>query len=525
MSVISELKSSPVVIAAIDVGSSAIRMEISEVRGDGSLRSLENLSKGVSLGKDAFTSGHLSEESIQTACQTLAEFSNVMKTYGVTRYRAVATSAVREASNSDMFLDRAFMRSGIELEVIDGSEENRLTYIAIHESVRGNLDLQNSNVLIVEVGGGSTDISFLQNGETLYSGTFALGAVRMRQALIEVKGDLKQRVKILDRQIKNTINTISATIPLDQGTEMIALGGDMRFAARQILTEQDPEQQFWVIDRKDFSKFCAEIVKFDVEDLVRRYGLTYAQAETVVPALLCYRNIADKTKAERIHILSVNIRAGLLLDMARRESGVGAEIFDRQILASARALARKYHSTDAHVEQVRRLSMLLFDQMKSEHGLGSKERLLLEVASLLHDVGSFISTRSHHKHSQYIIASSEIFGLSFSDMNLIANIARYHRKSPPTRSHLSYVSLERESRMIVSKLAAILRVADALEQEDSNKIRNLKIIREDENDRFVIEAEAEGDMTMEQLSLEGKSNLFRDIYGKPVILRQVDHIE
>lgn len=169
--------------------------------------------------------------------------------------------------------------------------------------------------------------------------------------------------------------------------------------------------------------------------------------------------------------------------------------------------------------------MLLFDQMKSEHGLGSKERLLLEVAALLHDVGSFISTRSHHKHSQYIIQSSEIFGLSASDMNLIANIARYHRKSPPTRSHLPYVSLERESRMIVSKLAAILRVADALEQEDSNKIRNLKIIREDDKDRFVLEAEAEGDLTMERLSLEGKSNLFRDIYGKPVILHQVDRIE
>ena len=524
MSVVTEQKA-PVVIAALDVGSSAIRMEISEVRADGSLRALENLSKGVSLGKDAFTTGLIYEETIQTACQALAEFSNVMKTYGVTRYRAVATSAVREASNSDMFLDRAFMRSGLELEVIDGSEENRLTYIAIEESLRGNLDLQSSNVLIVEVGGGSSDISYLQKGETLYSGTFALGAVRMRQALIEVKGDLKQRVRILDRQIKNTVNTIASTIPMDQVAEIIALGGDMRFAARQIAGEEKSESQFWVIDRKEFTKFCSEMVKNDVEDLVKRYGLTYAQAETVVPALLCYKTIVDKTKAERIHVLGVNIRAGLLLDMARRESGLGAETFDRQILASARALARKYLSSEQHHEQVRRLSLLLFDQLKQEHGLGNRERLFLEVAAILHDVGSFISSRSHHKHSQYIIAATEIFGLSFSDMNLIANIARYHRKSPPTRSHISYVSLERDSRMIVSKLAAILRVADALEQEESNKIRNLKVVREVENDRFVIEVETDGDLTMEHISLEAKSNLFRDIYGKPVILRQVDRVD
>ncbi|HSE41141.1 MAG TPA: hypothetical protein VLH08_10295, partial [Acidobacteriota bacterium] len=317
MSLATETKT-PVVIAAIDVGSSAIRMEISEVRPDGSLRTLENLSKGVSLGKDTFTTGHLYEETIQTACQALAEFANVMKTYGVTRYRAIATSAVREASNSDMFLDRAFMRSGLEVEVIDGSEENRLTYIAIENSLRGILDLQSSNALIVEVGGGSTDISYLQKGETNYSGTFALGAVRMRQAIIEVKGDLKHRVRILDRQIKNTVNTISSTIPMDQVTEIIALGGDMRFAAREIVPTQNEERAFWVIDRKDFIKFCSEIVKHDVEDLVRQFGLTYAQAETVVPALLCYKTIIDKTRAERIHVLGVNIRAGLLLDMARR---------------------------------------------------------------------------------------------------------------------------------------------------------------------------------------------------------------
>jgi exopolyphosphatase/guanosine-5'-triphosphate,3'-diphosphate pyrophosphatase len=513
---------SPVVIAAIDVGSSAIRMEVSEVRQDGSLRTLESLSKGVSIGKDTFTSGRIEEETIQTACKALEEFSRVMKVYGVAKYRAVGTSAVREANNADTFLDRAFMRSGIDVEVIDGSEENRLSYLAIHEALKGSLDLQSKNALIVEVGGGSTDISFLKGGETQYSGTFALGAVRLRQALAEVKGDLKNRVKILDRQIKNTINTINSAIPLDQISEIVALGGDIRFAARQIMSSGNGEPDYWVLDRKEFNKFCNEIAKFETEDLVKKYGLGYAQADTVVPALLCYRNLVEKTKAERIYVLSVSIRAGLLLDMARSESGIGAESLDKQIIASARALARKYHAHELHVEQVRNLSLQLFDQMKSDHGLHGKERLLLEVAAILHDVGSFISTRSHHKHSQYIISASDIFGLSRADMNLIANIARYHRKSPPNRAHLPYVSLDRESRMIVSKLASLLRIADALEQEDSNKVKQLRITREDENDRFILEVEADGDLTMEKLAVESKSDLFTEIYGKPVILRQVD---
>src|SRR5262245_33488781 len=184
---------SALTIAAIDVGSTAIRMEVAEVSEDGSLRSLESLSKGVALGKESFTIGHLTEETIRSACKVLSDFSRLMKTYAVSRYRAVATSAVREASNADLFLDRAYMRSGVDVEVIDGAEQNRLTYLAIHDALGGILDLQTQNVLIVEVGGGSTDVSILQAEEPLYSSTFALGAIRLHQTMLEVQGDYKQR--------------------------------------------------------------------------------------------------------------------------------------------------------------------------------------------------------------------------------------------------------------------------------------------------------------------------------------------
>ncbi|MGH9856855.1 MAG: HD domain-containing protein, partial [Acidobacteriota bacterium] len=428
------------------------RMEISEVQPDAPLRTVENLSRAIALGKDTFTHGNLREETIQTVCQALVDFSQVMKNYDVSRYRAVATSAIREAGNADTFIDRAFLRSGVEIDVIDGSEENRLTYMAIHDAARGKIDLQNSNTLVIEVGGGSTDISFLESGKPLHFGTFALGAVRLRQSLIGVKGEWKQRLKLLDRQIKNTIDTIANTIPFDRTQSMIALGGDIRFAARQISSAEMNGDNFWMIDRKSFQKFKTDVAKFDTEEIVRRFNLNYPQAEILVPALLAYRNIIERTQVEQIHVMNVSIRAGILLDMAQR---AGLETFDEQILASARGLAAKYHSNENHVEQVRKLSLSLFDQLQNEHRLERKERLLLEVAALLHDVGTFISDRSHHKHAQYIISSSEIFGLSRQDMNLIANIARYHRKSPPTRSHLSYISLDRESRMIVSKLAAI----------------------------------------------------------------------
>ena len=149
----------------------------------------------------------------------------------------------------------------------------------------------------------------------------------------------------------------------------------------------------------------------------------------------------------------------------------------------------------------------------------------LRPEAVFGDDEQFISDRSHHKHTQYIIAASEIFGLSREDIELVSNIARYHRKSPPVRTHLSYVSLDRESRMIVSKLAALLRVADALDQDYSKKVKNLRLIKDDERNRYVLEAQADGDLTAERFSVEKKSDLFKAIFGKPLMLRQVDQLE
>lgn len=515
--VMPELKSA-ILIAAIDVGSSAIRMEIAEIRPDATFRVLESLSKAVSLGKDTFTAGHLSEEAMQKACSVLTDFSRVMKENGVAKYRAVATSAVREAVNADTLIDRVFVRSGIDVEVIDGAEENRLTYLAIREAVR-NLSLENQDILVVEVGGGSTDISFLRSGQPLHSGTFSLGSVRLRQSLQNVKADLKQRRKLLARQIKNSLDTIGHSIPFASAKEVIALGGDIRFAAKQI--SKSSTQDSWLIEKKDLKKFCDEIIKYDTDQLVLHYGLTYPEADTLSEALLIYNGIGERTGAEKIHVLSVNIRAGLTLDMVQREFGQGLVDLEVQILASANELSRKYNANQNHIEQVRKLSLQLFDDFKQEHGLDKKERILLEVAAILHDVGSFISDRSHHKHSQYIISSSEIFGLSKSDVNLISNIARYHRKSPPSRSHPGYTALDLDSRMIVSKLAAILRVADALDQDYSNKVKKMRVVKEEDSDHCVLEVEADGDLVMEMLSVQNKSDLFREIYGKSIVVRLV----
>jgi exopolyphosphatase/guanosine-5'-triphosphate,3'-diphosphate pyrophosphatase len=206
--------SANLLMAAIDIGSSAIRMDVAEVRPGGVIHVLDSLKKGVQLGREAFTEGHLSQDTIRAACEALRDFKNVMDTYGVVRYRAVATSAVRESSNSETFLDRLLMSTGLDVEVIDGPEENRLTLSAVLDSLRGETDLGDAKSILVEVGGGSTDVALLVGGELQQSGTFPLGSVRLRAQVGLGSAKLEHQVRLLKRQITGLLSSIKREIPI-----------------------------------------------------------------------------------------------------------------------------------------------------------------------------------------------------------------------------------------------------------------------------------------------------------------------
>lgn len=505
------------VLAAIDIGSSAIRMDVAEVRAGGTLYVLDSLRKGVQLGKDAFTEGYLSEESIRAACSALRSFKKVMDSYGVARYRAVATSALRESSNSDTFLDRVLMSTGLDVEVIDGSEENRLTYSAVVESVRGIRDLEKGSSLLVEIGGGSTDVTLLRGGEPLQSGTFPLGSVRLREEMNRSSGTRDQQLRLLRRQIVNTLANIKRSVALREASSYIAVGGDLRFVAR-VLRAAEPDGGPWIVSKEEFAGLVETLTRMSVDEVVKKHTLPYLDAETLGPALLASYLLLKETQAQEIIISSASIRAAILQDLAPEEKGQRRRQLTRQTLSAARSLGRKYLYDEGHAERVCELAVLLFDELKAEHGLTDTHRLYLQVASLLHDVGLFISSRAHHKHSYYLISASELFGLQRRELEIIANVARYHRRALPQRSHASFISLDRYERVIVSKLAAILRVANTLDKGQLQMATDLKLLRED--DQLVLVAQNSADLTMERVALAGRSDLFNEVFGKKLILRE-----
>jgi exopolyphosphatase/guanosine-5'-triphosphate,3'-diphosphate pyrophosphatase len=506
-------------VAVVDMGASAVRLLVAECPPGEAPRILEEASRGVLLGKDTFTHGRLGAATVEATLKVLEGFRRIMDTYGVVRYRAVATSAIREAGNRETFLDRVRLRTGIEVEIIDGTEENRLSYLAVRETLKDHEAMTAGDAVLLEVGGGSADLSYLRKGQPIHSGTYAMGSIRMRQSLASWHGSHEQRMRLLRRHIHNVVEDIRREMPLRDARHVISLGGDVRFAAGQ-LDGAEGASALRAMPREAFLALCDEITGYDVEQVVERYRLPQAEAETLVPALLVNRELLVETGAETVLVPDASLRAGLLIDLARVEEGHGIEDFSKQVLASAQALGEKYRFDAAHAKNVAHLSVRLFDELKSEHGLSSRDRLLLEVAALLHDVGNYVNLRAHHKHSQYILSVSDIFGLSREDMEIVANVARYHRRATPQKSHLPYTALDSDTRVVVNKLAAIMRLANALDADHLQKVKDVRVKAEEGT--LVIEVEGTGDLTMERLTAQSRGDFLVEVFGRRLSLREME---
>jgi exopolyphosphatase/guanosine-5'-triphosphate,3'-diphosphate pyrophosphatase len=505
-------------VAVIDMGATSVRMVVAEINPDGSVRPLDFLQQPVSLGKDTFTNRRIERTTTEACVSALRSFRHMLDEYRITdpaNIRAVATSAVREARNRQAFLDRLYIATGIEVEAIDEAEGSRCTFHSIEPLIRADKKLRSSNVLIAEVGGGSTEVLCLSKGQLDYSHTYRLGSLRLRQKLEDFRAPLMRVVEIMESQIQATVRIITQQIDKEKTPHMMALGGDARFAAAHICPKWDGTGVVR-IKTADLATFTQHILNLSVDELVRRYHLTYPSAETLGPALLTYLRLAENFDIDRIVVASSTLRDGLLAEMASAH-GVWTDDFSRQIIHSALKLGRKYDFDQKHAEHIAYLCGELYEALREKHQLSSRYGLILHVAALLHEIGRFISERSHHKHSMYIILNSELFGLGSRDLKLAALVARYHRRAIPRPTHEVYSQLDRESRIAVAKLAAILRVADALEAEHSQRIRKIEVSVE--NKEVTIRTRSVLDLSLEKAAMQSKSQMFEQVYGKPVVLK------
>ncbi len=504
-------------VAAIDVGANSVRMAIAEVLPDGRNEVLERFQRAVRLGQDTFRRGRLGAQSIRAAVAILRDYRHQIDLYKAQRVRAVATSAVREATNADSFLNRVFMATGLNVEVIATSEESRLTVSAVLPVVGDALGVGRGDALVAEAGGGSTLLTVLTGGEIATSQSLRLGSIRLQEMLSTTDEPPERSAELLRAHIANAVAAAQRSLPLDRIESFVALGGDARFAGRVVGKPSD-SAALSLVAAPDLDKLVRRCERRSAEELAKRYGLPFTEAETLTPALLVYQQLLGRTRAQQMIVCRVTMRDGLLLELARQVTGEEDPSLVEGAIHSATAIAEKYRVDREHAENVADAAVRLFDELQGEHGLGGRPRLLMRVAALLHEVGTFVSNVAHHKHSYYLISHAEIFGLNRDEIELVAHVARYHRRSVPKPSHLEYVALPRESRIVVNKLAAILRVADALNRGRGRKPGTVRFERR--GDDLVILVAGATDLALERRAMAVKGDMLEDIFGLRIRLEE-----
>lgn len=510
------LASQPALAAVIDIGATSVRLAIGEATGAGNLRIVDSAAVPVSLGMDSFVLGRIERKTISAAVQALRMYREKLAEYRIDnpgQIRVVATSAVREARNRLEFIDRIYNLTGFEVEPFDEADVHRVTYLGVSSVFDRHPELADGRTLAIEVGGGTTEVQLLQARDVVFSNTFRLGALRMRRTLEAYRTPTDRVREIMESEIERVAKRIereSGDTPIER---LLVMGGDIRLAAR-ILRRDQESSRVDPIETAELCELVESVWPMSADQLVAKYHLGIADAESLAPALLAYAYLANRFQRSQVFVADTNLREGVLLDIAG--GGVSVKIRP-QILNSVEAIATKYGVDLAHARHVRKLAESLFGELADDSGLTDNCLLILQVAALLHEIGLFVSSRSYHKHTMYLIRSSEFFGISARNLQLAALVARYHRRASPQPQHELYSTLDRKDRGTVCKLAAILRVAKALDVARQRKVSGFQTTRVGQN--LVLDVGAVNDLALENLELQLGGSLFEDTFGLNVVLR------
>jgi exopolyphosphatase / guanosine-5'-triphosphate,3'-diphosphate pyrophosphatase len=498
--------------AAIDVGSNAIRYVLAEFTGADRWIEIESERLAVRLGKDVFTEDRrFTPETLTMGLEAMTHIRRRLDDLGVNHYRAVATSAVRESQNGGEFVERVRRESGIHLETISGSQEAHLVWRA----AGSRFSFGKHRWFLVDLGGGSVEVSVVNQEGILWSESHTLGSVRLLQAVAEDAPARADYREILERYVH--VLKIPRAVSEWRPVGALATGGNIEALARLGKAPTDGNGVA-TLKLDVLREVLSRLAALTCEERTEKLGLRTDRADVILPAAVVYERIAELTGCDEILVPGVGVREGVLLDLADdlRDHRAHRDRRTRELLTGAVALGRRYQFDEAHAKQVADLSLALFDQTAEAHGLGEGHRRVLLAAALLHDVGQFVSYRRHHKHSAYLIANSELPDVSPDEVPLVALVARYHRRAEPGPEHPEFAALPDDEQEAVRTLSALLRVADALDRGHVARVTSLRV--RDEDNAVVLELRVRGGLVLEEWALRKKGRLFQKVFGRPVRL-------
>ncbi|MFT6379481.1 MAG: exopolyphosphatase/guanosine-5'-triphosphate,3'-diphosphate pyrophosphatase, partial [Akkermansiaceae bacterium] len=456
--------------AAVHIGASHASMIVIKVGEDGKSERLDFLEKNIPLGRDIFGHGQIQPSTIEQAVKVIRGFQDSLDELGLGNIpvRAATTNTLDEASNSEVFLNRLQIASQWRFEPLDDGEMTRLVFLKTRRRLRDTPSMQKRNTIVAHVGPGNARLILSKKGRIVRYQSYRLGTHRCWERLDAPDLTGEPIIRLIREQISGLIAQIHYDFRDEQIEDLVMIGTEIQMLAPYLSKPDKTKSRYHIL-----RQLTSEIAALTEPERVKKFNLDYQTAGSALPALVINAAIAESFELTSLRVSPSDYEEGLLTDLAN-PAGAHEEL-KNQLLHSAKLTARKFGCDMSHARHVAHLTNQIFDGTRELHHLTDHDAVLLQVASILHEVGNHISSRSHEVHGLYIIRHSEIFGLSDPDRLLVALITRYHRKDTPQLSHSFYNKLSTHDRMRVAKLSALLRVADALERTHSQHIKNLTV--------------------------------------------------
>ncbi len=497
--------------AVIDMGTSGIRLMVAEKRSS-KWYTLESFDNKTSIGKDVFQTENIAEKSLEQVVDILLMYKECLAPWGiaVSKVHCIATAAVRESLNRDMFLERVQLRTGFSFEVLEAMEVNLLTYQAVESALRSKMRLKQSNALIVETSGGGTNVLMLNRGIMVGAHSLSLGSVRFSAELDSglLINDFVS--KYLDQKTKKAVHQLELEFPLSKVRHFIAMGSEIRTIAMQIGEKLDG---YYKITAKQCAEIMEKVRSMESLELAGEFGVPYSEAPSFFATLHIYEAFFKESSAKYLIIPKVSIREGVL-ERSKRSSHL--DVFSNEIESSCRSIANKFGVDQKHAKNIQDNALKIFDALSSKFQLNKDLRLYLSAAAIMIEIGRFIHHQHSYVHGLYLVKNSEIFGLTQLDRIMIGLVIRFHGKRSLNYEHEDFRALSSEQRLAVVKLATILKVAHGLDVRLSQRLK-VKSVRVAEASSVVyLKMNLKNFSPIELGTLSQASESFAQVFGMKV---------
>ncbi len=504
--------------AAIDVGSFELSMKIFEISAKDGMKEIDHIRHRIDLGTGTYAVGKMANDKVDELCHYLNEYMKIMKSYKVSEYKAYGTSAIREAENTIIVLDQIRQRTGIDIEVLSNSEQRFLDYKSIAFMGEDFNKFIEKGTVIADIGGGSIQISLFDKDALVATQNLRLGVLRLRDYMNQLGAGRGQYEALIEELVNAQLSVFKKLYLKEREINNIIIVDD--YISTLVQKRLFSERVSGYVNAKNFEQFLEVFREKTVQELTILFDMPEENISLLYISSILLKRMIEVMNAELLWAPGVTLCDGIAYEYAQNNKIVLPEHdFEQDIIACARNISKRYMGSRKRGETLEKIALTIFDSMKKVHGLEKRDRLLLRIATLLHDCGKYISMVNLGECSYSIIMATEIIGLSHEEREIVANVVKYNHSEFVYYTEMGKESeLSRETYLKMAKLTAILRVANGLDRSHKQKFKDVKSVLKD--DVLTITVDTNDDITLEKGMFSGGAEFFEEVYSVRPMIKQ-----